>query len=63
MVNEKTICLICELLDLPGYAVMDTKLNESDAELLLAFVIDVCFFPLAPYFKLILYFPWTVATP
>jgi hypothetical protein len=59
MVNENTIRLICELLDLPGYAVMDTKLKkESDAELLLAFVVDVCFTLLAvPYLKLVLYFP------
>ncbi len=60
MVNDNTVRLICELLDLPGYDVtMDTKLkDESDAELLLAFLVDVYFSMLvAPYFKLIPYFP------
>ena len=55
MVNENTVRLICELLDLPEYDVMDTKSkNESDAELLLAFVVDVCFSPLVAPSSLLL---------
>jgi hypothetical protein len=59
MVNENTVRMICELLDLPGYDVMNTKLkDESDAELLLAFIVDVYFSMLVDaYFKLIPYFP------
>jgi len=58
MVNDNTVRLICELLDLPGYDAMDTKLkDESDAELLLSFVVDVYLPLVTPYFKLIPYFP------
>ena len=43
MVNEDTVRLICELLNLPGSYVTATELKgESDIELLLEFVVDVC---------------------
>jgi hypothetical protein len=42
MVNEETVRLICELLDLPGSYVAATELkNKSDVELLLDFIVDV----------------------
>ena len=46
MVSEDTVCLLCKLLDLPGSYVDATELkSESDIELLLDFVIDVCIMP------------------
>ena len=43
MVNDVTVYLICELLALPGSDTDTTELkSESDVELLLTFVINVC---------------------
>jgi hypothetical protein len=43
MVNVDTVRLICELLNLPGSCDTVTELtSESDVELLLDFVTDVC---------------------
>lgn len=43
MVNDNTVGHICELLNLPGSYDTATELtSESDVELLLDFVIDVC---------------------
>ena len=43
MVNDDTVHLICELLNLPGsYNTVTELKSESDVELLLDFVINVC---------------------
>lgn len=54
MVNDNTVGLICELLALPETDTNTSELkSESDVELLLTFVIDVCvvsprLFPILP---------------
>lgn len=61
MVNDVTVYLICELLALPGSDTDTTELkSESDVELLLTFVINVCVVsPRTRFFdfQLIFYFP------